>query len=127
MKTKKQLGIWMDHATANLVELNNNIVSKTIEAKSFIQEDEGINWKDETLIRNKEQTDLSNFFDKLVDVMKDYDEVLLFGPTNAKNELVNILKVDHHFDEIKIEVKPADKMTENQQLAFVKEHFKIAD
>jgi len=59
--------------------------------------------------------------------MKDYDEVLLFGPTNAKNELVNILKVDHHFDEIKIEVKPADKMTENQQLAFVKEHFKIAD
>jgi hypothetical protein len=47
----------------------------------------------------------------------------LFGPTNAKTELINKLKEDHHFDEVKIEVKSADKMTENQQQAFVLEHF----
>ena len=51
------------------------------------------------------------------------DEVLLFGPTNAKTELYNILKEDHHFDKIKIETAPSDKMTENQQYALLKEHF----
>ena len=33
-------------------------------------------------------------------------------------------KDNHHFDKIKIGVKPADKMTENQQHAFVREYFK---
>ena len=48
---------------------------------------------------------------------------MLFGPTNAKTELLNLLKADHHFDKINIETKQADKMTENQQHAFVREYF----
>jgi len=75
------------------------------------------------LIQNKEQNQLSGYFKRLSDVIKDYNEVVLFGPTHAKDELKNILKVDHHFDDVKIEVKPMDKMTENQQEAFVKEYF----
>lgn len=55
--------------------------------------------------------------------IRNYDEVILFGPTNAKVELLNILKKDHLFEKIKIDVLPADKMTENQLHAFVKEHF----
>ena len=35
----------------------------------------------------------------------------------------NILKADHHFDKINIETRQVDKMTENQQHAFVKEYF----
>ena len=46
-----------------------------------------------------------------------------FGPTNAKTELLNMLRTDHHFDKIDIEVKNTDKMTENQEHAFVKEYF----
>jgi hypothetical protein len=33
------------------------------------------------------------------------------------------LNTDLHFKNIKIEVKSADKMTDNQQEAFVKKHF----
>lgn len=123
MKTKKQLGIWMDHSVAHLIGLNvDSTKNKTILAQVG-EQDEALNSRDETLIQNKEQNELSGFFNRLSDVIINYDEVLLFGPTNAKTELVNILKSDRHFDEVKIEVKPADKMTENQQLAFVKEHF----
>jgi len=50
-----------------------------------------------------------------------YDEVLLFGPTDAKSELVNTIKDNHLFEKIKIEVKPADKMTEIEQHEFLKE------
>ncbi len=125
MKMKKQLGIWMDHSTANLIELNvDSTENKTIVAQVG-EQDEALDPRDETLIQNKEQNELSGFFSRLSEVIINYDEVLLFGPTNAKTELVNTLKDDHHFDEIKIEVKPADKMTENQQQAFVNEHFNI--
>ena len=126
MKSKKQLGIWMDHSVAHLLDFSaDSKENKTILAQVG-EQDEALNSRDETLIQNKEQNELSGFFKRLSDEIVNYDEVLLFGPTNAKTELVNTLKDDHHFDEIKIEVKPADKMTENQQKAFVKEHFNIA-
>ena len=125
MKSKKQLGIWMDHSVAHLFGLNvDSTENKTILAQVG-EQDEALNSRDETLIQNKEQNELSGFFSRISDVIINYDEVLLFGPTNAKTELINKLKDDHHFDEVKIEVKPADKMTENQQQVFVNEHFSI--
>jgi hypothetical protein len=40
-----------------------------------------------------------------------------------KQKIQFILKVDHLFNKIDIEIRPSDKMTENQQYAFVKEYF----
>jgi len=125
MKLKKRLGIWMDHSSANLTELTkDSMITNTIESKPKLQVNEAdLYYKDESHMLNKEQGKLSDYYKRIGDVIKDYDEVILFGPTSAKNELVNILNDDHHFDEVKIEVKMADKMTENQQQAFIKEHF----
>lgn len=125
MKTTKQLGIWMDHSIAHLMEFKNgNIVSKTIEAETIIlQEDIEINWKDETSIQNKEQYNLSHYFKKLINVIKDYDEVLLFGPTEAKSELFNLIDNIHYMDMIKIAIKTTDKMPEDMQQNFVREYF----
>ncbi len=123
MKTKKRIGIWMDHSIAHLVELKNDqMAADTIIAKVG-EQDEPLDKRDETLIQNKDQNELSGFFSRISDVIINYDEVLLFGPTNAKTELTNQLKEDHHFDKVKIEVKAADKMTKNQLHTFVHEHF----
>lgn len=127
MKTTKRLGIWMDHSTANLIEFTDDGKTAAIEVEAQVgEQDEPLNPRDETMIQNKDQNELSDFYKRISEVIKDYDEVLLFGPTHAKDELNNILKDDHHFDEVKIEIKPADNMTENQQQAFVKEHFDFA-
>lgn len=124
MKSKKQLGIWMDHTVAYLLELaNGKITTKTLESTTAFPERVPDLRLDESLMNNKEQNEISEFFKKVSAVIKDYDEVLLFGPTNAKTELFNILKEDRHFEQIKIVVKPADKMTENQQQDFVKKFF----
>jgi hypothetical protein len=123
MKTKLQLGIWMDHSVAHLIENDKNAMSSvTIEAQ-IGEQDEPLNTLDESMIQNKEQNQLSAFFKKLSEAILNYDEVILFGPTNAKNELFNSLKNNHHFDKIKIEMKKADKLSENQMQAFVKEYF----
>ena len=127
MKTKKQLGIWMDHSIAHLIEVENDqMATDTITAKVG-EQDEPLDKRDETLIQNKEQNELADFFSRISDVIINYDEVLLFGPTNAKTELINKLKEDHHFDDIKIEVKAADKMTKNQLQSFVDEHFSSSE
>ena len=126
MKSIKQLGIWMDHSVANLIELSNDkTVTNTIELyPAFPQQIENLGL-DESLMNNKEQNQLSDYFLNLSKVIKEYNEVLLFGPTSAKTELFNLLKEDIHFDEIKIDVLPADKMTDNQQEAFVRKFFEI--
>jgi len=49
---------------------------------------------------------------------------LLFGPTEAKTELLNLLRTDHTFSDIKFTVENTDKMTGNQEQAFVREYFK---
>ena len=123
MKSIKQLGIWMDHSIAHLMDFSNiTIVSSTISSPPKLQ-DRDQNLKDESLMHNKEQNQLSDYNKKLSEVIKHYEHVVLFGPTEAKNELLNELKADLHFEKIKIEVKSTDKMTENQQHAFVKDYF----
>ena len=123
MKTQKKLGIWMDHANAHLMEFTpHDVETKTIGAKYTNEADPGLS-KGESLMHNREQHQESAYYKGLGKEIANYDEVLLFGPTDAKVELFNLLKADTHFEKIKIEVEQADKMTDNQQHAFVKEYF----
>ena len=124
MKTIKHLGIYMDHSSAYLIELTiDTTVASIVESQATQMDDASYLRKDEGLMHNIDQYQRSDFYKRLSNVMKDYDEIVLFGPTDAKNELHNLLKDDHHFDKIKIEVKPADKMTENQKKAYVRKYF----
>lgn len=122
-KIIKKIGIWLDHHQANFIEYIPEDQTETNNVSSLELSEEGGNSQNETAVHNKEQQDQGKFYKKLADKIIAFDEVLLFGPTDAKLELLNILKADHHFDLIKIEVKQSDKMTENQQLAFVKAYF----
>lgn len=124
MKTAKNLGIWMDHLNANLMEFTPDpIETKTIKSE-FTYQEKGLSLsKSENLMHNKEQHQQSEYYKKLADVIRNYEEVILFGPTDAKVELFNVLKADQRFAKTKIDIKQTDKMTENQQHAFVREHF----
>lgn len=125
MTATKSLGIWLDHASAHLMEFSEEHGESTvIESESTHEEKAASLGHSEHVMHNKEQHQQSAFYKKLSEAIKGYDDVLLFGPTDAKLELHNLLKADHHFDKIKIEVKQAGKMTEHEQHGFVKEHFK---
>lgn len=76
-------------------------------------------------MHNKRQQQHAAYYKKLGETIISYEEVILIGPTDAKTELLNILQSDLRFKKIKIEVQPADKMSENQKQAFVKNHFSI--
>lgn len=123
MKKATCLGIWMDHSTAHLMEFSNETDTQNVESELDKQEKKGHPGKSENMMHNIEQHEQAAFYKKLSEVIRNYKEVLLFGPTDAKSELHNLLKTNHLFEDIKIEVKQADKMTENQEHAFIREHF----
>lgn len=124
MQSLKRLGIWMDHSNAHLIEFEADTDDvKAIESKFTHQEKESSLQRSENLMHNKEQQQQGAYYKQLGEVIKNYDEVILFGPTDAKTELFNLLSADLHFSKIKIEVTQTDKMTENQEQAFVRDHF----
>ena len=114
----------MDHSSAHLMEYSVEAKdSQTIES-SFTHEVKVTSLgKSEHTMHNKEQHLQAEYYKKLGEVIKNYDEIIIFGPTDAKKELFNHLKEDHLFADKKINVKQTDKMTDNQQHAFVRQHF----
>jgi hypothetical protein len=124
MNNIRKLGIWMDHSNAYLMELTNDITVQRVVSELANHETEFNFYKGEKLIHKKEQHLQLSYYKKIGEIIKKYQNVVLFGPTDAKNELLNQIKTDHLFEDIKIEVKNSDKMTEDQMQTFVRDYFK---
>ncbi|MEH1007904.1 hypothetical protein VDP25_09175 [Winogradskyella sp. ECml5-4] len=123
MNTQKKLGIWMDHSTANLIDLTSKKNSYAIESKfTFDTKEDALN-RSESLMHNKRQQMQGDYYKDIAAVILNYNKVLLFGPTHAKTELYNYLNTDLHFKDITIKVESADKMTNNEKVAFVENYF----
>ncbi len=120
MKTTKCLGIWMDNSAAHIIEPDQETPEIQVINSKFASDN---STKGEHQMNNKAHQQQAEYYKELGEIIKNYDEVILFGPTNAKVELSNVLKENHQFDNIKIETQTAEKMTENQQHAFVKDYF----
>ncbi len=124
MTPLKKAGIWMDNASAHTFEFTDEAHKvETVESEFTSQVRGEVLSKGESHMHNKEQNKQSEFYKKLSKYILQYDEVLLFGPTNAKSELLNLLKEDHRYEKIKIEIKQSEKMSDNQMEAFVRDHY----
>ena len=124
MNTNTRLGIWMDHTSANIMEFTADPIATKALFKQLTHEDkEEALSKSEGLMHHKEQHSQKAYYKKLGDIIINYEEVLLFGPTDAKKELLNLLREDHRFDKVDIQLQNADKISEHQQHAFVREYF----
>jgi hypothetical protein len=126
MKNKKNLGIWMDHSIAHLIDINEKNSEHDIRSKfTFNTKEEALN-RSENLMHNKEQQMQEAFYKKIGKEILKYNDVLLFGPTQAKTELFNFLQKDLHFKDIHFCIQSEDKMTELEQIAYVKNYFELA-
>ena len=79
----------------------------------------------ESHLHNRAQQLKQEYYKVLSDRLKNYDDILLFGSTKAKEELYNQLKKDRVFEAKSITVKSADHLTENQMIAEVKKFFDL--
>lgn len=126
METVKKIAVYMDHFMANIIEYTNSAEAvKTIKSEFNRSEKKEILQKGESQLHNKEQDLQLEFYSKLRDELLNYNSVLLFGSTNAKTELLNILQADAKFSNVEFTLKNTDKLTDNQQIAFVNDCFYI--
>lgn len=128
MKTIKQLGIYLDNASANLIDfLNSNAEPKTIESDFDIQDKHETLQRSENEMHNKEQDKQRQYFKKIAALAIGFEEILLFGPTTAKTELLHFLQKENQFNAIKMETKNSDKITLHEQQLFVQDYFRKFD
>ena len=124
MQNPKKLAVYLDHSQATLFNFGNTAIEfKIIESEFNHQDKKEIFQKGESHLHNKEQHLQHKYYENIGSEILNYNEVLLFGPTDAKTELFNVLMENSKFGKVKIKVKTSDKMTENQQLEFVNNYF----
>lgn len=127
---KKKIGLWIDHREAVIVELTDKgekITRINSDAEKQIRVDGGSRQDGlqttEAIRGNKMDAQLGKYFDEITTYICDAELIQIFGPGEAKNELVKRLDEDGLKERI-TEVETMDSMTDNQIVAKVLEHFK---
>jgi hypothetical protein len=120
----RNLGIWMDHAHAHLMEFATDPITTDIITNPFTHRDKAHRrGRSEDGMHQKEQQEQAKYYRELGAIIRNFQDVVLFGPTNAKMELLHILQTDHQFEHVTLETRESDKMTQNEQQAFVRNYF----
>ena len=121
----KQLAIFMDDTNALLMELYNHmIVSRNIVFKSKENEEYiDYNYSAPVRITSLQWHHLA-YYKEISDIIRNYQQVVLFGPINTKEKFYKLLETDQHFRNIKIEFINTNKMTDFQIHEFVLNYYK---
>jgi hypothetical protein len=132
---KKNTGLWIDHKEAILVSIENGqtLVQRVASGAESHHKPSG-GWKsggtsvaqsvsNEHVDEERRRHQYHAFYQKVIVLLGDSDNVALFGPGEAKIELAKEIEkvADLHRKEVTVET--CDRVTENQFIAKVKTFF----
>jgi len=131
----KKTGVWLDRRSAYVVTLKNGghhlkIITSDVdfrireegESKDYTRFGNQYGTKEKAKEARLEQQ-LKAYYKNIMTALKEADEVYIFGPAEAKNELHKTISA-HATGLIRISaIASSGKLTENQIVAAVKKHF----
>jgi hypothetical protein len=134
---KKQTGIWLDSKEADFIELvDGDLVNvRKLDAGQRSGVSKGGNpgggrrggtaaGASEKTMANRLRNEQRSYYDEIIENVRDADEVVIFGPGEAKDHLVSAIKAHpSHFNSDLMAVLTAGNMTEHQKVAYVKTFF----
>lgn len=124
MISVKKIGIWMNHSIAYIMEFTSGLVTTSIIDAAIDKNEANMDCSNNEMASIfKAQSDKKAYYKQLEESLKDSKEVILFGPTYAKVELYNLLKIDTRFKKTKFKIIHAEDLDEAQQQEFVATHF----
>ena len=124
MKLHKKIAVYLNYQNANIIEYNgDDDMVKNIDSTFTHQSKMETLNKGENTMHQKEQNEQHTYFKSIIDAVKEHNEILLFGPTKAKDELNNLIKENKHLDNISVVVEKTDELNEKQQKHFVNNYF----
>ena len=120
------VGVWIDHKKAVIVSASEGqVTTKTLESDVAAhphfggQHDSGGEKKYEE--RHRERLD--RYYDEVIALLGEPEALLIFGPGEAKLELKARLRRSGPPSQPIVDIETADKLTDPQIVAKVKEHF----
>lgn len=120
---KKEVGLWIDHRKAVIVTIKDGKEEiKTLKSNMekhvrFTAED----GRGEDVRDRQFENHLNSFYHEVITHIRDATSIQIFGPGEAKGELEK--RVERAGLKTPIIVEAADKMTDGQISAKVREHF----
>ena len=129
---KTQIGIWIDKSKAQIISPEKIIktIPSEFDPKPRIDPQKrefGRFGKQFISTENSDQNRFKqqelNFLKNVMSTCKDQEALLIFGPAYMKNRLQKLIQNDNVLKNIPIQIVTAQKMTDNQLVAFVKKHF----
>ena len=135
---KNVAGIWLDHRKAVIVTITDDgetieRVESNVERKVRLSggsrtgktpygpQQVAVDGKQEARIERQ----LRRYYQEIIRKVQDANEILIFGPGEAKTEIKKELQKSRELVQKKLSVEPADKMTERQIAARVKKFFAV--
>ena len=124
---KSEIGLWIDHRQAVIVvvtdtgEETKRIISnmeKHVRFSSGSSED----GSQEDVRDRQFENHLNSYYAEVIAVIRDADAIQIFGPGEAKGELEKRLEHEGLKGRI-VDIETADKMTDRQIAAKVRQHF----
>jgi hypothetical protein len=134
---KTTAGLWIDHRKA-VIAIVSAEGEETMEIKSNVEKQPGrfagvrstTHYGQQSAADDSHEKEftghLNNYYDEVIAAIRDAESILLFGPGEAKGELRKRLehaKLGGHI----IAIETADKMTDRQIAAKVREYFHKQD
>jgi len=125
---KKGIGLWIDHRKAVVVLISNEgekITEITSDMEKHVRFSEGATMagSSEDMRDRQFENHLNSYYDAVIAVIRNGDSIQVFGPGEAKGELVKLLESKGLGGRID-SVKTVDKMTDRQIAAKVRERLR---
>jgi hypothetical protein len=133
---KAKAGVWIDHRKAVVVRITDN-GEETRQINSDVvrpfasaggpgskQPDRREGFVADSTLEHKFMNELNTFFDSVLTSLRGADSVLIIGPGEAKGAFQKRLK-SKKFPAHLVELEAADKMTDPQIAASVREYFEL--
>ena len=122
---KNVVGVWMDYKHAFIIATSNRKIGGdyTMVKKIECGDHEDDNYKNERVELSKDTLELKKYFKAISEEIDQNNAIFIFGPGKAQEEFKNVLKDNHQFSSKDIELGTSDKISINQMIARVKEHF----
>jgi hypothetical protein len=123
---KTEIGLWIDHRKAVIVKIKDKEeeikeITSQMEKHVRYSNSESEGGAGEDVRDRKFGNHLNDFYDKVIEVIRDADSIQIFGPGEAKGELEKRIKHEGLKGRI-LAIETVDKMTDRQIAAKVREH-----
>lgn len=129
---KRNIGLWIDRKQAYIVREGAEkpeVIESNIEPRIRYSGGTRIGGQynqrvdSELRYNDRFQHQLREYYEKVIAVIRDAEQILIFGPGEAKLELEREIQKSKPLAKKVVKVETTDKMTENQIMAYVREFY----